>query len=127
MEEKIINYALEHPVLFSIIVPIVLGVVVSFFIEILKYIIFGVRTEEEAEERNTIDNIVWRITTVVLSFSVAVFTLMSINGVLESFSLKALFVIINTSVPFMFYHLKGKELIRGTIGKLFDKFQKTQL
>lgn len=127
MEEKIINYALEHPVLFSVIVPIVLGVITSAFIEILKYIVFGSKPLDENGDKKVIDNIVWRTVTVLLSLFVAWLALISIGDVIESVGLKILFVLLNSAVPFLFYHFKGRELLRLTLGKLFDKFNKTNL
>lgn len=125
MEEKIINYALEHPVLFAIIVPVVLGVITSAFIEILKYIVFGSKPLDENEDKKVIDNIVWRTVTVLLSLFVAWLALISIGNVIESVGLKILFILLNSAVPFLFYHFKGRELLRLTLGKLFDKFNKT--
>ncbi len=126
MEDKIILYAQEHPILFSIIVPIILGIIVSFFIEVIKYALFGVQIDKN-EDRQKIDNIVWRVSTVALSALVAYITLSIVSEALGSIYIQILFVITNTSVPFMFYHFKGKDLIFLTIGKLFKKFEKTDL
>lgn len=127
MEEKIINYALEHPVLFSVIVPIVLGVITSAFIEILKYIVFGSKPLDESQDKKVIDNIVWRTVTALLSLFVAWLALISLGELIESLGLKILFVLLNSAVPFLFYHFKGRELLKLTLGKLFEKFQKTNL
>lgn len=127
MEEKIIKYALEHPVLFTLIVPIILGIIVSAFIEVLKYIIFGSKPLNEYEDKKVVDNIVWRITTVVCSLVVAWITLLSVGDAITGIPLQVLFIVLNTAVPFLFYHFKGKELLKLTLGKLFDKFNKTNL
>lgn len=127
MQEKIINFAMEHPVWFAIIVPIVLGIIVSGFIEVLKYVIFGSKPLDEAEDKKVIDNIVWRVATVGCSLVVAWITLLSVGDAITGIPLQALFIVLNTTVPFLFYHFKGKELLRLTLGKLFDKFNKTNI
>jgi hypothetical protein len=47
-----------------------------------------------------------------------------LGDLITSLSLKILFVILNTSIPFAFYHLKGKQIIEVVINKLFSKIQK---
>lgn len=127
MEQKIIDFALQHPIWFSIIVPIVLGILLSGFIETLKYIVFGSKPLNEIEDKKVIDNIVWRITTVICALVVSWITLLIVKDAITEIPLQILFITLNTTVPFLFYHFKGKELLRLTLGKLFDKFNKTQI
>lgn len=127
METKIIEFAEQHPIWFTVAVPIILGVVVSFLIEFVKYIFYGKRSQDEKQFTAFADNIVWRITTVVVSLIVAILTLFVVADVFEDIYLMILFVILNSSVPFAFYHTYGKQLIALTLGKLFDKFTKVNL
>jgi Na+/glutamate symporter len=107
----------------------VLGILVSGLIETIKYAVFGTKPLDGDEEdgKKVIDNIVWRVTTVVISLFVAWLTLLSVKQAVNDLALQVLFVLLNTTIPFLFYHFKGKELLRGTLGKLFDKFNKTSL
>lgn len=127
MESRIIEFAQAHPIWFTIAVPIILGVVVSFFIELVKYIFYGNRSQDEKQYTSFADNVIWRVLTVFVSLKVALLTLFVVKDVFEDIYLMALFVILNTSVPFAFYHTYGKQIIEITLSRLFKRFKKTDI
>ncbi len=119
MEEKIICYAIEHPVLISIIIPIILGILVSFFSETIKQIFFKERPKQV--------KIVFRLITFGIALVFAILVLGILNGFINTWELQVLFICVNTFVPFVFYHLKGKQLVELIINKLFKKVEKTNI
>lgn len=131
MEQKIIDYVQAHPILAAIIFPLVLGVLVSFLVEFIKWLVYGNQEyfldDKQNKTRDKADNIVFRILTVIISLGCAIAVLNVLDGLFTSIWLKFLFVALNTSVPFAFYHLKGKQAIEAIINKLFNKLDKTDL
>lgn len=130
MEDKIIQYAFEHPVLVSIIIPIVLGVIASFVSEGIQRSFFS----EEWINQITIEKqkraaIVFRLITLAVALVLAVLALAVLvsGGVIKSWSLGGLFILLNASVPFAFYHLKGRLLVELIINKLFSKVKKVKI
>lgn len=131
MDQKILEYVQAHPILATIIIPIVLGVLISFLVEFVKWLLYGskeyILDSEQQKVKDKADNVVFRLITALLSVGCAILMLNILNGFLNSISLKILFVALNTSVPFAFYHLKGKQAIEAVINKLFNRLNKTEL
>ena len=117
METKIIEYVTAHPVLATIFIPIILGILTSFISEAVKQLFF----EDKPAK------FVFRLITLGISVFLAVMVLGVLSGFIVTWQLKILFVCLNAFVPFAFYHLKGKELVEMVIGKLFNKAQKTDI
>lgn len=122
METKIIEYVTAHPVLATIFIPIILGILTSFISEAIKQLFFENKPAENKPAKS-----VFRFITLGISIFLAVMVLGILNGFIATWQLKVLFVSLNAFVPFAFYHLKGKELVEMVISKLFNKAQKTDI
>lgn len=131
MDQKILEFVALHPVLAIIIIVIIQSVLLSFVVELFKYIVVGekqyILDSVQQKSKDKLDSVIYRLATVGIAVGLAILELYALNGTIQSISLKILFVVLQTSVPFAFYHLKGKQLIEVTINKLFSKFKKTNI
>jgi len=126
MKEKIINYSIEHPVLIMIIIPIVLGIVVSFIIESLKKLFFEKETSTGVII-NRVPKPIFRLISLIISVAVSYLALLILDSFIQAIELKILFMLSMTFVPFMFYHLKGAWIVSTVINKLSKKAEKTEI
>lgn len=121
IDQYLYNYVLAHPVLASIFIPLVLGIIISFAMGFVIYVIYGKDLD------NKPDNWKIRLLTFIVASGTAILTLLGLDGAISSIWLKGMFLVINTSVPFGFYHLKGKELIQIIINKFTKKVNDTDI
>lgn len=118
MDEKIIQFAMIHPVWITIIIPIILGIITSFISETIK-VLFVNKAEKNPSAL--------RYITFMLSLILSILVLILLKDVIVTIVLKILFILLNTFVAFMFYHLKGKQLVKIITAKLFKKVEQTSI
>lgn len=129
MEDKIIEYALAHPVLISIIIPILLGVIASLVSEGIQRAIFPALVNQETTEDKAAAALIFRLVTLVIAMVLATLVLAVLvsGGVIKSWALGGLFILLNAFAPFVFYHLKGKVVVEFIINKMFSKVKKVKI
>lgn len=121
MLEQILEYLKLHPIIGSIAIPIILGMLTSFISEAVKQIWF------EDDPFTPRDKKVFRWITLWIALFLASLTLGVLWVWINNWYLRILFVLLNTTIPFAFYHAKGRDLVTVVIGKLFGKIEKTQI
>lgn len=129
MESKIIEFALEYPVLISIIIPIVLGVIASFVSEGIQRLFFPGLVNQETTEDKIAAAVIFRLITlgVALLLAVLVLIILVSGEVITTWALGGLFILLNAFAPFAFYHLKGKVVVELIINKMFSKVKKVKI
>jgi len=121
MFEQIIEYVKAHPVLASVFIPMILGVLTSFISEAVKQLWFEDDPFTPREKK------VFRWITLWISLLLSALVIGVLWVWINNWYLRVLFVLLNTTIPFAFYHAKGRDLVTVVIGKLFGKIEKTQL
>ncbi len=123
MPEQILEYIKVHPVIGSIIIPILLGILTSFISEMIKELFF----EDSPDPETPRSKKVFRWITFLISVVLASLTLGALWDWITNFHLKVLFMFLNISVPFVFYHTKGRDLVTLVIKKMMGKVENTNL
>lgn len=121
MLEQILEYLNLHPIIGNIAIPIILGILTSFISETIKQFWFE---DDPFTPRN---KKVFRWITLWIALLLAALTLGALWDYINGWYLKILFVLLNISVPFVFYHLKGRDLVTLVINKLMGKVENTKL
>lgn len=121
MLEQILEYLKLHPIIGSIAIPIILGMLTSFISEAVKQMWF------EDDPFTPRDKKVFRWITLWIALFLASLTLGVLWEWINNWFLRVLFVLLNTLVPFVFYHLKGRDLVTTVINKLMGKVENTQI
>lgn len=127
MDDKIYNYIITHPFLGVIFIALFLGFLITLLIEGIKWLVYGDKqlelTEDQKTFRDKTDNWIFRSLTLIIAGVCAYLVLTALNGYINSIALKIIFVLLNTSLPFFIYHLKGKKLVELVISGIFNYFK----
>lgn len=121
MIDQIMQYVISHPVWASVFIPIILGVLTSFISEAVKQLWFE---DDPFTPRN---KKVFRWITLGIALLLSSLALGVLWSWINDWFLRVLFVLLNTLVPFVFYHLKGRDLVTVVINKLMGKVENTQI
>ncbi len=115
MIEQIYEFLKVHPIIGSIAIPIILGIITSFVSETIKQKWF------EDDPVNPRSKNIFRWITLVLALLFCLLSLGALWDWVNDWFLRVLYVFLNTSVPFLFYHLKGKDIVDVIVKKMLTK------